>query len=55
MRLTAILVCIPVLVGTGLASGQPHLPYKIDTHHHILPQVYRAGSFPGISIEKTYC
>ena len=55
MRLTAILACIPVLVGTGLASGRPHLPYKIDTHHHFLPQVYRAGSFPGIAIEKTRC
>ncbi|KAJ5555990.1 hypothetical protein N7513_003632 [Penicillium frequentans] len=41
MRFTTVLFCIPVLVNAGIASVQPYLPYRIDTHHHFLPQEYR--------------
>ncbi|KAL2808836.1 hypothetical protein BJX63DRAFT_424277 [Aspergillus granulosus] len=34
----------PKVRGSGRhLSAEPHLPYKVDTHYHFLPQVYRAA------------
>ncbi|KAJ5385295.1 hypothetical protein N7517_003206 [Penicillium concentricum] len=41
--MATILVSIIALSGAVIARGWPKVPYKVDTHHHFLPPVYRVA------------